>query len=79
MLKPKGSLLFIAIFMLLFNSIPIAAKNYARRFCSIQGYTCIKARRGDTWRKLWPNKATHYYAIKSQEFRIISWAYNCCA
>ena len=56
MLKPKGSLLFIAIFILLFNSIPTAAKNYAHRLCSIQGYTCIKARRGDTWQKLWPNK-----------------------
>jgi L,D-transpeptidase ErfK/SrfK len=54
-LKTKRNLLLIVTLILLVNSIPIFG-NYAYRFCSIQGYTCIKVRRGDTWNSLWPDK-----------------------
>lgn len=33
----------------------IATAHYSTRLCSKPGYHCIKARRGDSWTRLWPN------------------------
>lgn len=41
---------------LLLAIIPIAAQaNYGKRLCGKRGYICIKAKSGDTWKKLFPN------------------------
>lgn len=47
----KISILFIFAIM---SSIAVA--NYGRRLCSRPGYKCIRARRGDSWRRLFPNR-----------------------
>jgi L,D-transpeptidase ErfK/SrfK len=47
--------LLIIIILLIFGAEIIFAKHYARRLCRVPGYTCIKIKRGDSWKRLWPN------------------------
>lgn len=55
--KIRTKITFILLFLLMGLSIVvfIFSKNYSHRFCSKIGYSCIRVRKGDTWKSLWPN------------------------
>jgi len=46
--------IIIGILLIIIPVVVLA--NYGKRLCSKRGYVCIKAKAGDTWRKLFPNQ-----------------------
>lgn len=44
---------FLIISMLICS---VSSANYGKRLCDVRGYICIRAKSGDTWKKLFPDQ-----------------------
>lgn len=55
MYKSASKILIICLLLFSFVASSVVIANYGRRLCSRRGYRCIRARRGDSWARLFPN------------------------
>ena len=54
----KRILIILLILVLIIGMFVFAlsfGRHYGKKLCGTSGYTCIKVKRGDSWRKLWPD------------------------
>ncbi len=51
-----ASVILFTLAVLLLLIAPSSYAAYGKKLCKQAGYYCLKVQRGDSWKKLWPNK-----------------------
>lgn len=51
----KRQLLICLALIFALSSFAVMARTYGRRLCVTPGYTCVQVKKGQSWRKLWPD------------------------
>lgn len=53
--KMRKEMILVASLLLMFSSIAVAGRMYGSTLCKQAGYHCLKVKRNQSWRSLWPD------------------------